>query len=632
MLVDAVLAWPEPRLRLKPRPARTLAHSSVCTPSLRARPDHRHFFPNSLLKPKTMRSPFPVSALLLGGIAFILPACVTPRSARPPGHSAHGGSRTRALDATNLALHPRVSTQLDEATVDRLSQSHAAYAEGIVRQLKEDSAGMLEYWTRAYEADPENETLALEVSRRRITRKEYAAAEKILTQAAGRADASFEVNTLLGLTLLQLDRRPEALASYRAALAKQADNPSAYAGFSRLLVDQGQIEEGLSTLDQALAKDPKEPGIIVQIAETLQLIRTKNPALAESTRGKLIECLDRAAALDPQDAAVLLRLAELNQTMGRSAEAEKYFKATKARAPRNSFAAARLAEMYLRDGKLVEATEQLEALSRDEPTNPVPIYYLGVMAMERRDAKRAQELFERTLALDPTHQAALLGCAEAQLLQKEWDEALTTLEKARTKFGPDFRTELLGGRALSLKKDHAGARERFLVAERIATTNDPTRLDFAFYFQLGLACSELPNFRMEAEQHLQKALTLAPKGAQDEVQNALGYLWADQGIRLPEARTLIEAAVAAAPENPAYLDSLGWVLFKLSELEAAVKPLERAVELMKKEPDPTLLDHLADVLAALGRWAPAREYWEQALKLAPNDVIRRKLEGARGHE
>ncbi len=574
----------------------------------------------------TLRPRLPGSVLLLGGVVLLISACQT----TPHRVTDKTGTRSPNPAVVGPVLIPRRDTRLDAAVVDRLTEAHAAFAQGIIRQLSEDTAGMLEYWTRAYAADPNNEILALEVSRRRLARKEHDAALKILTRASIRAEASYEVFTLLGFTQLQLGHQSEALAAYRIALAKQTENPSAYAGFSRLLVDQGQFDEASKTLTEGLTKVLKDPGLLVQFAETLQLLRTKAPAFVESTQDQLMDCLNRAAALDPQETNVLLRLAELNQTLGRPADAEKFFKAAKARAPRNPFAAARLAEMYLRDGKLIEATEQLEALSRDEPTNPVPLYYLGVMAMERRDAQRAEELFGRAVALDPTHQAALLGFAEAQLSQRQFDDALATLEKARTKFEPDFRTELISARAYSLKKDHENARGRYLVAERIATTNNPAQLDFLFQFQIGLACSEIPKYHAEAEQRLQKSLALAPKAGQDEVQNALGYLWADQGIKLVEARALIEAAVVATPENPAYLDSLGWVLFKLGENEAAVKHLEHAVDLMKKEPDPTLLDHLADVLAALGRWALARDHWEQALKLAPNETIQRKLDGAQG--
>ncbi len=85
-----------------------------------------------------------------------------------------------------------------------------------------------------------------------------------------------------------------------------------------------------------------------------------------------------------------------------------------------------------------------------------------------------------------------------------------------------------------------------------------------------------------------------------EALNYLGYMWADLGNNLEEALELIQRAVDLEPDNAAYLDSLGWVLFRLGRAEDAVIWLERAVEL-SSEPDPTLYDHLGDVYEALGR-------------------------------
>jgi tetratricopeptide (TPR) repeat protein len=111
----------------------------------------------------------------------------------------------------------------------------------------------------------------------------------------------------------------------------------------------------------------------------------------------------------------------------------------------------------------------------------------------------------------------------------------------------------------------------------------------------------------------------------DEALNHLGYMWAERGINLQIARDMIERAVKAEPENPAYLDSLGWVLFQLKKPAEALPPLQKAVELLK-EPDATVFDHLGDVLKALGRLPEAREAWQKSLAVEPSEAVKRKLE------
>ncbi len=102
------------------------------------------------------------------------------------------------------------------------------------------------------------------------------------------------------------------------------------------------------------------------------------------------------------------------------------------------------------------------------------------------------------------------------------------------------------------------------------------------------------------------------------VNNDLGYLYADQGKNLEQAEKMIRKAVTAEPDNAAYLDSLGWVLFKLGKFKEALEPLEQAT---KKETggDSTIWDHLGDCYQSLSRLPDAKVAWEKALKKAEEE-------------
>ena len=95
--------------------------------------------------------------------------------------------------------------------------------------------------------------------------------------------------------------------------------------------------------------------------------------------------------------------------------------------------------------------------------------------------------------------------------------------------------------------------------------------------------------------------------------NYLGYTWANAGENLPEALKLISHAVELEPDNGAYLDSMGWVYFKMGKLEEAEQWLRRALK--KMQPDGTVLAHLGEVLAARGKTDEARQTLEQALAM-----------------
>ena len=113
----------------------------------------------------------------------------------------------------------------------------------------------------------------------------------------------------------------------------------------------------------------------------------------------------------------------------------------------------------------------------------------------------------------------------------------------------------------------------------------------------------------EAEEWLEQSLDEFPDDPGSL--NDLGYLWADANKHLSLALGMIQKAVAAEPANGAYRDSLGWVYYRLGKIDEAQVEMKKAVTL-DEHPDPAVLEHYADVLAAGHKNAEAREYLERA--------------------
>ncbi|GAA4870808.1 tetratricopeptide repeat protein [Luteimonas vadosa] len=124
-----------------------------------------------------------------------------------------------------------------------------------------------------------------------------------------------------------------------------------------------------------------------------------------------------------------------------------------------------------------------------------------------------------------------------------------------------------------------------------------------------------------AEADLRRILVADPENV--AALNALGYTLADRTSRYAEALELIDRARAAEPDNAAIIDSYGWVLFRLGRLDEALVELKRAFTMQK---DPEIGAHLGEVLWRMGRKQEAREYFEQARKLDPeNRSLKRAL-------
>jgi len=216
----------------------------------------------------------------------------------------------------------------------------------------------------------------------------------------------------------------------------------------------------------------------------------------------------------------------------------------------------------------------------------------------------------------------------------------------------DVRNHFYLGRVAVLQGDFERARDEFTRQSELAETEVESWLDLGFaYRKLDDAESESATYRkglermtdessaikllfalgstMERIGQIDSSVTVFEeilKHDPDDHQalNYLGYTLADNDLRLDYAYQLIARANELEPNNPAYLDSFGWVQFKRGEISDAVEHLRRAATL---DNDPVILDHLGDALYAAGQQQEAREWWRRALELQPdNEHLKEKLD------
>lgn len=180
-------------------------------------------------------------------------------------------------------------------------------------------------------------------------------------------------------------------------------------------------------------------------------------------------------------------------------------------------------------------------------------------------------------ASDGDARAALL--AEAQLMREHRDfaSALSILQTAVARFPADV--DLIY--------------EQAMMSERVGKFDDMETL-------------------------LRKAIDIKPD--YHHAYNALGYSLADRNQRLPEAKELIQKALKLAPGEPFIVDSLGWVEFRLGNLDEAARLLRQA---HKGRPDAEIAAHLGEVLWALGAQDEARRVLAEAARREPdNEALR----------
>lgn len=238
---------------------------------------------------------------------------------------------------------------------------------------------------------------------------------------------------------------------------------------------------------------------------------------------------------------------------------------------------------------------------------------LGSLLLENKKYGQAAEVFGEAStepALAGQWPMFLYFLSQAHEMNGQTEKAITAIREAREGLPDNFRLHYQEGwvfyhaenwdEAISLFKEII---ENY--SKQPAAKETVRRAQFSLsniYVQQG----DFP----KGEAILEKVLEEDP--ADPSVNNDLGYLWADRGKNLERAEKMIRIAIKAEPENAAYLDSMGWVLFKLGKFKEAVPHLEKAVSLPGGG-DATIWDHLGDCYDRVGQLEKAKDAWQKAL-------------------
>jgi tetratricopeptide (TPR) repeat protein len=215
------------------------------------------------------------------------------------------------------------------------------------------------------------------------------------------------------------------------------------------------------------------------------------------------------------------------------------------------------------------------------------------------------------------------------------DQAVVEMKKLLNgKQGPDREAYLEIAQIYEKGKNYREEAKALDAAEKLSESNEEKE---AVLFQRGAMFEREKNVAA-AEAEFRKVLEINPKNA--GALNYLGYMLADNNLKLQEARDLIQKALDEEPNNGAYLDSLGWVYFKLNQYPQAEEQLVKALESASMAKDPTVHEHLGEVYFQQGKIRDAISQWQTSLNAwqssAPSDQdqteiskVQKKLEDAK---
>jgi tetratricopeptide (TPR) repeat protein len=439
------------------------------------------------------------------------------------------------------------------------------------------------------------------------------------------------------------DPEPRLFAGYLASVSGQWQRAEEH--YLEALRLEPTSEEAISFLGAMYA----ESGRLDEASEAFSRLGAISPGshLPDYFLGRVaLRREDRAAAARHFRAAIrkrpdfvesLVELALLNEQEGDFRSAERNYRQIIRHRPDITMAKARLTRILIRAGKRREALALMEEIT-GAPQGPEEAgLTIGLMFLEDSLWDRAAAEFTGVLRRQPDNTRAryLLAVSQAEggsgaqalenLLRipyqsEEYVDATLYLASLLAKEGR--RNEALAALAQA-RRSHPGApmllvaygrilEEDGRLAEALPLYREGVKLfpeSADLHFSLG-AAEDSSGRREECLAAMERAVELDPEFS--EALNYLAYTWAEENRKLKEALTLALKANSLRPDNGYYLDTLGWVYYRMRDYDKALPLLERAAQISGE--DPVILEHLGDVLRRFGRHAEARRAYTRAVE------------------
>ncbi|MFD2110806.1 tetratricopeptide repeat protein [Thiorhodococcus fuscus] len=461
---------------------------------------------------------------------------------------------------------------------------------------------------------------------------------------------------------LWLELAPDAVAANQVAAflrIKAKDREGALIHLSRLVGLSKDKDPSASPFSQAAGivsrvPDPEERvelmrALVERFPESADAQQSLAMVAASASR---FEAADKAArramALRPEWDVPRLFLVRMKLSQGRRDEARSLLEDFVVQRPDDRALRMLYGQFLVEDQEFARARDVFERLLGDRPDEPDVLFAAGVLSLQLDDVDGARTYFTRLRktgerqdeaafylgqteerAGDP--QAALGWYAKvsganvsdakvrmALLLAKSGDvvKAREMLQRLRDR-SPEDAVSLYMVEAEIL--DEVGQRDEAMsvYTSAIESRSDDHTLRYA----RALYAVKLDRLAL-AERDLRRIIAEDPDHA--DALNALGYTLADRTDRYREALGFIERAYALKPDEPAILDSMGWVNFRLGNYEVARDFLRRALDKMS---DGEIAAHLGETLWALGRRSDAWAVWDAAAKEHPDHQYLREVIG-----
>jgi tetratricopeptide (TPR) repeat protein len=512
---------------------------------------------------------------------------------------------------------------------DPLQVAYEDFALASLALLNGEDEVARAYLAQAIEKDPESVFLNLKMAEVLKKLKDYREAIPYALKAVSLApDRALHHALLADLYALAGDD-DRAVESYEEALALEPENQRVRLVLTTILIRKSEFGKAMTHLDWLIDKNPElvvaqyykgrinmETGQYAAAEESyrraLALNNRLEPALFDlgtlyQMTGKLHEAeetYDRLLEFYPDNIGVRERLIDLYTKLNQPEKAEKQLEEIKRYSRPGEPGRQALGLIYLKQGKLDESIEELKLIVSAWPDDDKSRYYLATAYAQKGETDEALDHFSRVRPQSKYYVNARMHMAYLLETQEKHAEAIKILEELIVAKEKRPEIYLMLASVYEAMKDY----DKAMAVVKEGLEQDSRNVDLIF--RLGVILDKKGD-KAGCIQQMRSILEIEPDHA--EALNYIGYTYAEQGVRLDEALSLVEKAAKLRPDSGYIADSLGWVYFQKGQYDDAIRYLEKAT--MLTPDDPTINEHLGDAYFKKERYEESLERYKKALSL-----------------
>jgi len=269
----------------------------------------------------------------------------------------------------------------------------------------------------------------------------------------------------------------------------------------------------------------------------------------------------------------------------------------------------RLGTLYYENEQKDQALQLFESLHQTNQLSPVVLYFLSTINAELNNLDKSEQYAQESVDQYPDEPRGYGNLALIELQRKNPEKAIRILRDVNIHIPGDFTINYLLGSSYNQISDYTNAQTYLVQALQIFPESSHARQTLALIYDTTEQWTKSDSLYV---------LLITADSTDAQSLNNYAYSLAEREVLLQKALKMAQKAVEIEPDNSAYLDTIGWIYFKLGNVRKAHHYINSAVDGDKT--NAVVLEHLGDVLTSKEMYQEARQIYQQASELEPDNA------------